>query len=218
MIPSPCWLVEDKQHKGVGAPGGGRGWSVSDTLSLEPVRGDKMGGRDVKTPEEIKKGLECCTATGYNCDDCPYVDVQACTYCKLEKSKDAIALIQQLEAELRDAKENHQHTINIAERQKEQIGKLKDVIVKKIPRWISVKERLPEGEPTYCLTVNVLTIDGKVLPGFCNHGKWYVMREEDDYCKDADEGEVTHWMPMPLPPSSPDGESTSLGDGGSGTT
>lgn len=40
MIPSLCWLVEDKQHKGVGASGGGRGWSVSDTLSLEPVKGE----------------------------------------------------------------------------------------------------------------------------------------------------------------------------------
>ena len=45
MIPFPCWLVEDKQHKGVGAPGGGRGWSVSDTLSLEPVM---EGGSTVK--------------------------------------------------------------------------------------------------------------------------------------------------------------------------
>lgn len=41
--PFPCWLVEDKQHKGVGAPGGGRGWSVSDTLSLEPVKGVQVG-------------------------------------------------------------------------------------------------------------------------------------------------------------------------------
>lgn len=69
-----------------------------------------------------------------------------------------------------------------------------------VPRWISVEERLPERKPPYCQTVNVRTIDGKVLPGFCNHGLWYVMREEDDFCNDADEGEVTHWMPLPKAP------------------
>lgn len=43
---------------------------------------------------------------------------------------DALAYIQQLEAELADAKSNHQHTIDIAEKQKEQIDKLKKVVVR----------------------------------------------------------------------------------------
>lgn len=70
----------------------------------------------------------------------------------------------------------------------------------KITKWISVKERLPEDTPPYCQTVNVYTVNGEVLVGFCNHDHWYVMRVEDDYCNDADEGEVTHWMPLPVPP------------------
>ena len=95
--PSPCWLVEDKQHTGVGAPGGGRGWSVSDTLSLEPVKGDNMR----RTPEEIMKGLECCResqdCTQDNMPKCPYYEKETCL---IELVDDALALIQQLEAKV----------------------------------------------------------------------------------------------------------------------
>ena len=50
--------------------------------------------------------------------------------CKMHLHTDAIALNQQLEAELKDEKNNHQHTIEIAKRQKELIKKLKNVIVR----------------------------------------------------------------------------------------
>ena len=80
------------------------------------------------TPEEIKEILQ-----------------QKWTIHSQEKLyRSAFALIQQLElqntellkkvemltAELRDAKANRQHTIEIAKRQKEQIKKLKNVIVR----------------------------------------------------------------------------------------
>lgn len=84
-----------------------------------------------KTPEEIKKGLECCI-DGFSCrTTCPYTtpffNIEKCTQAL---ATDALALIQQLEAELSDAKNNHQHTIDVAERQKDQIDKLKKVIVR----------------------------------------------------------------------------------------
>lgn len=69
-----------------------------------------------------------------------------------------------------------------------------------VPRWIPVEERLPESKPPYFQTVNVYTVNGEVLVGFCNRGFWYVMRTEYDYCNDAEEGEVTHWMPLPQGP------------------
>ena len=97
-----------------------------------------------KTPDEIKKGLECCQED--ECfgerENCPYTaDPNLCVGVMCG---DALALIQQLqaenaeqaeriqqlEAELSDAKNNHQHTIDIAERQKDQIDKLKKVIVR----------------------------------------------------------------------------------------
>lgn len=60
---------------------------------------EKINGR---TPEEIKKGLECCMFDDEgmrNCDECPYIN-DGCIYDKL--NKDALAYIQQLERE-RDA-------------------------------------------------------------------------------------------------------------------
>lgn len=58
---------------------------------------DKINGR---TPEEIKKGLECCILPNLNiCDECPYQG-EPCS--KLENLKDFLAYIQQLERE-RDA-------------------------------------------------------------------------------------------------------------------
>lgn len=60
----------------------------------------------MKTHEEIKKGLECCTIP--LCAECPYDSEASCVV----KNEDALAYIQQLEA--------------------------------KVPKWISVEERLPE--------------------------------------------------------------------------
>lgn len=52
-----------------------------------------------KTPDEIKKGLECCTSRDCGGSKCPYFNEKSCN---AAKSADALALIRQLEAE-RDA-------------------------------------------------------------------------------------------------------------------
>ena len=70
----------------------------------------------MKTPEEIKKSLECC-AQFLECRHCPYNGEK----CTVESSMDALAYIQQLERE-RDALEPLENQ----------------------PKWISVEERLPE--------------------------------------------------------------------------
>lgn len=70
----------------------------------------------MKTPDEIKKGLECCTPVWAGnhwktCNsNCPYIGLA--DSCRGQLVYDALAYIQQLEA--------------------------------KIPQWISVEERLPE--------------------------------------------------------------------------
>lgn len=70
----------------------------------------------MKTPEEIKKGLECCKPLWKSdhwktCDQkCPYTAEGS--FCKNILNSDALALIQQLEAQ--------------------------------VPKWISVEDRLPE--------------------------------------------------------------------------
>lgn len=50
-----------------------------------------------KTPDETKKGLECCITD--NCKECPYYPLYEVFGCKLARAKDAIAIIQQLQAE-----------------------------------------------------------------------------------------------------------------------
>lgn len=88
----------------------------------------------MKTPEERKVFLNKLREAASEADDmlgsCDASDILDA----LEVSRDYLFevgnLIEQLEAELADAKRNHQHTIDIAEKQKEQIGKLKKLVVR----------------------------------------------------------------------------------------
>ena len=68
----------------------------------------------MKTPEEIKKGLETCIVYK-NCRGCPYNNGK----CGMQLERDALAYIQQLEQRLVE-------------------------VNKTSPRWISVKEREPK--------------------------------------------------------------------------
>ena len=80
----------------------------------------------MKTPEEIKKGLECCKPVWVDnhwktCDvKCPYID-DVGEFCRTKLMADAIALVQQLESAQ--------------------------------PKWISIKEQLPTRE-LRVLTIN----------------------------------------------------------------
>lgn len=73
----------------------------------------------MKTPEEIKRGLECCCAANHCLSrdgrtECSY---DGTYFCIQNMANDALAYIQQLEAQ--------------------------------IPKWISVEERLPEKQGDY---------------------------------------------------------------------
>lgn len=59
----------------------------------------------MRDPDEIKKGLECCFTRGIGCDYCPYVDDDGVVCVNSNLGEDALAYIQQLEAE-RDAAVN----------------------------------------------------------------------------------------------------------------
>ena len=54
----------------------------------------------MKTPDEIKKGLECCVSGDCPEEDCPYYKCQDDMWCGEQKSRDAMAYIQQLEAQV----------------------------------------------------------------------------------------------------------------------
>lgn len=69
----------------------------------------------MKTPNEIKKGLECCISDTYGCyEKCPYFNsLSNGVDCAVKMHADALAYINQLEA--------------------------------RVPEWISVEDRKPEG-------------------------------------------------------------------------
>ena len=115
-----------------------------------------------KTPDEIKKGLYCCTSRDCGGSKCPYFNEKSCN---AAKSADALALIRQLEAQ----------------------G----------PRWISVKEKLPErGTWVLCCGAKGgMFLSDWVTPPFGD--------EETAYCSvpNARCGRnAKYWMPLPEPP------------------
>ena len=70
----------------------------------------------MKTPEEIRKALECCVYHG-SCKTCAYFGRDGKCICRLER--DALSYIRQLE----------NHVVDLG---------------KKVPKWISVKEQPPK--------------------------------------------------------------------------
>ena len=147
----------------------------------------------MKTPEEIKKGLEIAVNGCTTCDccitDCPY-DLECHpmgdTNADLPKqmASDALAYIQQLE--------NH-------------IGELTEKVSQfeaAHPKWISVKDRLPEDNLNvlvYAIGDNensVIAMTGYThkMYGYNIEG-WRSPWQYFFY-----EYKITHWMPLPEPP------------------
>lgn len=58
-----------------------------------------------KTPDKIKKGLECCTSRDCGGSKCPYFNEKSCN---AAKSADALALIQQLQKDKADMLEERE--------------------------------------------------------------------------------------------------------------
>lgn len=135
----------------------------------------------MKSPDEIKKGLECCLGDthAYHCDECPYADDESevddgCGDNGIELLEDALALIQQLEA--------------------------------KAPRWISVKENEKPRLRQDCLCICSYS-DTKnhewdymmVLRWMGEGDNGYVNRPHFQH-EGMNGMIVTHWMPLPEPP------------------
>ena len=132
----------------------------------------------MKTPDEIKKGLECCAASSEDCTmntACPYHGGESGMLCMTVMSADALAYIQQLEA--------------------------------KVPKWIGVEERLPSGfdyfddgtaEPAEYI-VKVKNAEVATIAMF--DGKEWIPAQYNGITEDRwFASSVTHWMPLPEPP------------------
>jgi hypothetical protein len=74
------------------------------------------------------------------------------------------------------------------------------------PKWIPVSERLPKGAKQGETSENVIayTIDGEVTTGWLDalgSDKWWIVVGTDDTHTCWGLGYVTHWMPLPEPPT-----------------
>ena len=116
-----------------------------------------------RTLEEIKdKTLWCCSAMC--CGECKY-DADG-NFCSSDiVLKDAIALIEHLESE-------------------------RDAALAKVPKWISVKERLPEEAGKYIVCTRKKAVYCTAFR--CFYDKGYFATDSNTH--------ITHWMYMPEPP------------------
>lgn len=119
-----------------------------------------------RTPEEIKFALRC-KGLEEECDKCGYKLVN----CGLKCEIDALALIERLESERAAA-------------------------LAKVPKWISVEERLPEEDGEYLvLKVHNYHKDD----GWMAQEVALFLRTRDPEWVIGNLCEVTHWMPLPEP-------------------
>lgn len=129
----------------------------------------------MKTPEEIRKALECCSKSVCCIDcmdlECPYVTRYGHD-CMNRMAADALEYIQSLEKEIaeHDLLEDH----------------IRD-LTKMMPKWISVKERLPKNGGVYLCCLN------SVFRTICYFDGEQWDDSEDAYATHL----VTHWMPLP---------------------
>ncbi len=144
----------------------------------------------MKTPEEIRKGLKCCAEfkSPEICDFCTYSEICAEEYANhiLPGStlmRDALAYINQLEDQFRDATEK----VSPAE---------------PAPKWISVEERLPDKSMDWVLVAMQFAESGRgyAVPNIAElrNGKWRLM--DNEYSLEQLGLVVSHWMPLPEPP------------------
>ena len=127
----------------------------------------------MKTPDEIKKGLEACGSDECHGQhtDCPY---EGDLFCFIHVCGDARVYIHLLENHIGELTEK------VAQLEAEQ------------PKWISVEERLPENDDNYL----VFTSDRNAaeIATYYGDGEWLT----HDFTNLTPL--VTHWMPIPQMP------------------
>lgn len=77
----------------------------------------------------------------------------------------------------------------------EQVQRIADHLIMNgvtVQEWISVKDRLPENVKEGLL---IALRWGEVDIGWCKDGRW-----GSQFVDEYEDGEVTHWMPLPKPP------------------
>lgn len=125
----------------------------------------------MKTPEEIKKALECCAADEL-CEECPYhPEVNSCIGMI---ARDALSYIRQLENQVAD-------------------------LGKKVSKWIDVDERLPNLNDEVLIAVDGY-VYGAQYWKYSNGMAFGTETADDIFSAGHEKDHVSHWMYMPEPP------------------
>ena len=118
-----------------------------------------------------------------------------CVACRFYKGDDAALCIPRMTAACADALENSESHVMALQ---QEIERLRGQIER---QWISVEERIPET--TYDVMVlvsgtfgNVTFENTQMIGSILDDGEWFV----NEY-PEWDNPGVTHWMPLPEPPS-----------------
>ena len=151
---------------------------------------DLINGR---TPEHIKAGLRCRVIGDAKCSDCAYYgtvlyEIGQREYECDDIDRDALALIEHLESE-------------------------RDAALAKVPKWISVKERMPKTGNLVLVTMSGETRGNKIFNHAYELACYYRDGEDEEGVYHLDgwelwdyrDGEVLnlevfYWMPLPEPP------------------
>lgn len=154
-----------------------------------------------RTPDEIKKGLECRKRNfSDSCyDRCATCELFIPCYGTVERCVDALTLIQQLEtqnAELSGKIGRLESQNRCFKENKESCEKRMIDLAQRMPRWISVEERLPEIDAEVLIYTNEGLYDVAQYSG----GERFWTLERNPDCWVTALG-VTHWMPLPEPPN-----------------
>lgn len=144
-------------------------------------------GEMSKTPEEIKKGLECAVDKKCIMQECPYYSEEY--NCIRAAQVDALALIQKLEADLKQEKADHQHTYECAEvfqkenaelvRKSEQLERERDALLALIREYAACEtckyECSPENDEAFfneCIGCDKEVCKCRECVEDCEHWEW----------------------------------------------
>lgn len=143
----------------------------------------------MRSPEEIKKGLEYCSEKAKrktNCSECIYFNDPR-GWCSTAITKDALDYIQLLEARMEALTDETLAYIQQLEQRLVEANKTS-------MRWISVGERLPEDDGYFLCYRN----DGspEVVCMYYGDGDFLTPEPELNNISHV----ITHWMPLPQSP------------------